>query len=446
MGWSNPPVPWREIERRLSGRAPGVDDAPISRRKKRPASTEEIVRPAHVTPYVELHCHSNFSFLDGASSPDELVVEATRLGLGGLALTDHNGFYGAPLFAEAGAAHAMPTIYGAELSLSAEEHLLVLARGVEGYHRLAGAMTDAHLRGVEKGMPDYDLDELVDRGRGHWVVLTGCRKGGVRRALADAGPRGAAEALDDLVDRFGRDDVVVELTGLGRPGDDEANDVLAGIARDARPPVVATGNVHHATPDKRRLAAAMAAIGARSSIADLAGWLDLSGTAHLRSGEEMAQRFARYPGAVHAPPYSVRSWRSTSTRPLRGCRSRASPTAMTPASWLRVLTESGFSSGTPAAARARGQEAGRRRARDDRPQGLRRLLRDRPRHRRVCPRARASCARAGDRQRARRFASHSASPRSTRSSTVCRSSASSPSTVTTSPISTSTSTPTGVRR
>ncbi len=221
MGWSNPPVPWREIERRLSGRVPGAEDAPVSRRKRKRTEPQEITRPETVTPYAELHCHSHFSFLDGASSPADLVVEATRLGLSALALTDHDNFAGAPLFAEASSGYGLPSIYGAELSLGLSgpqngvpdpegRHLLVLARGVEGYHRLASAMTDAHLTGDEKGRPLYDLDALTDLGRSHWVILTGCRKG-----------MRSPEAIDDLVDRFGRDHVVVELSGSLGPGADE---------------------------------------------------------------------------------------------------------------------------------------------------------------------------------------------------------------------------------
>jgi error-prone DNA polymerase len=71
-----------------------------------------------VVGYAELHCHSNFSFLDGASGPDALVEEAIRLGLVGLALTDHDSFAGAPLFAEIAQKYAqVKTVYGAELSL-----------------------------------------------------------------------------------------------------------------------------------------------------------------------------------------------------------------------------------------------------------------------------------------------------------------------------------------
>src|SRR5690349_18429323 len=222
MGWNNPSMKWAELERRLSG-LPGADDAPVSRRKRAATSAKAIPRPAAVTPYAELHCHSHFSFLDGASSPAELVEEAVRLGLRALAITDHDGFYGAPMLAEAAAAYGLPTVFGAELSLGLSgpqngvpdpegSHLLVLARGVEGYHRLAAAMTDAHLRGDEKGRPLYDLDELSARGRGHWVVLTGCRKGAVQQALATGGPVAAAAALDVLTARFGLDHVVVELS------------------------------------------------------------------------------------------------------------------------------------------------------------------------------------------------------------------------------------------
>src|SRR5882672_4368206 len=90
--------------------------------------------------YAELHCHSNFSFLDGASHPEELAEEAARLGLAALAITDHDGFYGVVRFAEAARAVDLPTVFGAELTLGSRkipngipdppgEHLIVLAQG-----------------------------------------------------------------------------------------------------------------------------------------------------------------------------------------------------------------------------------------------------------------------------------------------------------------------------
>ena len=98
--------------------------------------------------YAELHCHSNFSFLDGASHPEELAEEAHRLGLTGLAVTDHDGLYGVVRFAVAAQDVGLPTVFGAELTLGAHkvpngipdppgEHLIVLAQGPAGYARLA---------------------------------------------------------------------------------------------------------------------------------------------------------------------------------------------------------------------------------------------------------------------------------------------------------------------
>jgi error-prone DNA polymerase len=314
MGWSNPDVSWRELERRLSGRPePDGGDAPGWSRKRAKTEPKELGRPTGpVVPYAELHCHSSFSFLDGASGPDVLVEEAIALGLHGLALTDHDGFHGAPRFAEEAAKYSdlgLRTIYGAELSLGLSKpqngtadpegsHLLVLARGVEGYHRLAAAMTDAHFHGDEKGRPVYDLEELADRGRGHWLVLTGCRKGHVRQALATGGRAAAAAQLDRLTALFGLDHVVVELIDHGFPTDSSTNDALAELAAMHGLPTVATNNVHFARPAERRLAAAMSAVRARRSLADMDGWLPASGAAHLRSGAEMAALFARFPGAV----------------------------------------------------------------------------------------------------------------------------------------------------
>ena len=131
VGWDNPPVPWRELQRRMSWRADAErtgDQRTQGRRPRDRPSPESrepgrrVSRPAGSIPWAELHCHSSFSFLDGAATPGELVAEAARLGLEVLALTDHDGMYGVPQFAQAAARLRdqdvkLGTVFGAELSL-----------------------------------------------------------------------------------------------------------------------------------------------------------------------------------------------------------------------------------------------------------------------------------------------------------------------------------------
>ncbi len=318
MGWNNPPVPWRELQRRMSWRAAGQrppPDEPAGPETSAPSVTRLARRPeAGDEPWAELHCHSSYSFLDGASAPAELVAEAARLGLEALAITDHDGMYGVPQFAQAAAGLAgqgvrLRTVFGAELSLGLTEgqtgvpdpvgrHLLVLARDPEGYRRLCAVISAAQLAGGEKGRPVYDEEALAGAHGGHWVVLTGCRKGHVPAALAAGGPDAAARELARLTGMFGRDNVQVELHGQHDPGDDERNDALAGLAAGAGVGVVATGNVHFAGPARARLAQALAAIRARQSLAEQDGWLPAAGTAYLRSGAEMAALLRRYPGVA----------------------------------------------------------------------------------------------------------------------------------------------------
>nr|WP_307781181.1 error-prone DNA polymerase [Rhabdothermincola sediminis] len=331
MTFGNPQISWRELERRLSGRSrpdtgligDGSDSPAWSRR--RPAyEPQSPARRRGSVPYAELHCHSNFSFLDGASHPEELVEEAARLGLEALALTDHDGFYGVVRFAEAARALELPTIFGAELTLDRasapvgmpdpgvharrgliESHVVVLARDPRGYALLARAISEAQLRG-EKGAPRASLAELSRLGgtaapptdQGHWIVLTGCRKGAVPAALEREGPTAASHELDRLVDLFGREHVAVELWDHDGPLDSARNDALTEIAIRAGVELVVTNNVHYARPSRHRVATALAAVRAGRSLDEMDGWLPASASAHLRSGAEQARRFARYPGVV----------------------------------------------------------------------------------------------------------------------------------------------------
>ncbi|WP_156759697.1 error-prone DNA polymerase [Microbacterium karelineae] len=360
MGWKNPPIPWNELERTLSGRRPDPrpvaadgGDSPAWSRKRAAYEPPAISRGASSVRYAELHAHSTYSFLDGASSPEDLVEEAERLGLDALAITDHDGLYGIVRFAEAAEHTSVRTAFGAELSLDlpapqkglpdpAGAHLLVLARGAPGYHRLSHAITRAQLRGREKGRPVYDLDELGDEAAGDWAVLTGCRKGAVGQALRrNASPdeqlSAAEHELRRLIALFGRDSVFVELTHHGDPRDDHRNDALALLAERTGLPLVATTGAHYATPAKAPLAQTVAAIRATRSMDDLDGWMPAHASAHLRSGDEMARIFSRYPGAVERTAHLA----DELVFPLRAARpalpKQPVPDGHTPMSYLRAL-------------------------------------------------------------------------------------------------------------
>jgi error-prone DNA polymerase len=297
------------------------------------------------------------------------VAEAAGQGLAALAITDHDGMYGVPQFAQAAArlrdsGGTLSTVFGAELSLDlgppssgprrpgpghpapgpgrpgrglspgsrarppgtpragtpdpAGRHLLILARDPEGYGRLCRVISAAQLAGGEKGRPVYDEAALAGAHDGHWVILTGCRKGAVPAALATPGGAAAApwtlldprapiaadpwaaalRELRALTGTFGTENVRVELTVGDQPTDDERNDALAELAAAAGVATIATGNVHYAAPRDARLAQALAAIRARSSLAGMDGWLAAPGGGYLRSADEVAARLARYPGVL----------------------------------------------------------------------------------------------------------------------------------------------------
>jgi error-prone DNA polymerase len=340
--------------------------------------------------YGELHAHSGFSFLDGASDPEELAAEGARLGLSGLALTDHHGFYGVVRFAEAARAFGLPTVFGTEIAIDANDdrvgvhdpsgdHLVLLARSPEGYRHLSTMLGEAHLRRGEKGAPRFTLDEVSNCAH-EWLVLSGCRKGSLSRALMDKGPRAAQRELERLVSAFGRDNVAVELWDHGAPDDVARNDVLAELAVRRDVALVATNNVHYATPDAFARANVLSALRARQSLEEMEGWLNASPLAHLRSDAEQRRRFARWPGVVdqaaefavalafdlrlvapNLPPFATPA--RTNVSRARGDRSTTSWPLSAPSASRGTSSPSGISPSSVVATTSTARAAARRRTR-----------------------------------------------------------------------------------
>ena len=222
--------------------------------------------------YIELHCHSGFSFLDGASHPEELVLRAQELGYPALALTDHDGLYGSMEFAQSARLAGIQPITGAEVTLRdcfpgvedpATHHVTLLAETPTGYANLCRLLTESHMTS-ERGAPRLPLDVLLAPTEG-LILLTGCRRGPVAAALASSVADGEA-LVRRLVDAFGPAGVFVELQDNAVQGDIARNRGLARLAGRMGLGVVATGNVHYHRPERHRLQDVLVSIRNRTTL------------------------------------------------------------------------------------------------------------------------------------------------------------------------------------
>ncbi|PYO76046.1 MAG: error-prone DNA polymerase [Gemmatimonadetes bacterium] len=237
--------------------------------------------------YAELHCHSAFSFLDGASLPEQLALTASQLGLPALALTDHNGLYGSMAFAQEAKQLGLQAITGAELTLLDGSHVTLLAETPEGYANLCQLITEAHLGREDRHDPRLDFASLEARHHG-LIVLSGCRNGllpGVLRRDGLAAARRFAERCRAV---FGREHFYVELQRNYVRGDLALTRALQDVADSVRLSVVASGNVHYHARARHRLHDVLVAIRHRTT---------LDGSHNVRRAN--SEFFLRPPADIH---------------------------------------------------------------------------------------------------------------------------------------------------
>jgi error-prone DNA polymerase len=270
-------------------------------------------------PYVELHCHSAFSFLDGASLPDELVAAALERGHTTLALTDHDSVSGSMEFAQAARdLGGLRPIHGAEVTVTDAtsddpRHLTLLVRDARGWANLCRLLTHAHAhtrvyrsdqpvprregprrsRGSATRMsrvvddPHVSLEDVEAHAEG-LVCLSGCARQGIRDE----------PTMRRLLRAFGRDAFRVELQRPFHRHDRALNRGLAALAARLGVPCVATGNVHAHTSARARLQDAFVAIREHTTL-DASEPLRRGNHSHvLATPEAMAARFADHPEAV----------------------------------------------------------------------------------------------------------------------------------------------------
>src|SRR5580765_4298406 len=213
--------------------------------------------------YVELHAHSAYSFLDGASLPEELAVRAAELGYGALALTDHDGIYGSLEFAQAAKDFGVRAITGTEVTLADSSHVTLLVESPQGYANLCRLLTAAHKdtrppgRETEPVPPALDQALLEELHEG-LVCFSGCARNG----LAVRDPNAAAR----LAHAFGRDRFYVELQRPYERGDVRRNAALRDLAETLGVETVVTGDPHAHARSRVGLQDALVAIRNRTSL------------------------------------------------------------------------------------------------------------------------------------------------------------------------------------
>src|SRR6267143_1575527 len=247
--------------------------------------------------YIELHCHSAFSFLDGASLPEQLALTASQLGYPALALTDHNGLYGSMAFAQEAKQLGLQAITGAEVTLLDGSHVTILAETPEGYANLCRLITEAHLGRADRRDPRLDFASLEARHAG-LIVLSGCRNGLLPQVLRRDGPAAARRFAERCRAVFGKENFVVELQRNYVRGDLALTRALKALADDVQLGVVATGNVHYHARARHRLHDVLVAIRHRTTLDGSHGVRRANSEFFLRPPEEIEALFRDCPDAV----------------------------------------------------------------------------------------------------------------------------------------------------
>src|SRR3954464_2502729 len=246
-------------------------------------------------PYAELHSHSAYSFLDGASQPEELAARAAELGYTTFALTDHDGVYGSPQFAHAAKHFGVRAITGAEVTLADDSHVTLLVETAQGYANLCRLLTEAHRNTRLPGPEDEPLppkleQSLLEHLNDGLVCLSGCARDG----LALRNPNAAAR----LAHAFGRDRFFIELQRPYERGDMRRRALLRDLAETLKVQTVATGDVHAHHPRRAQLQDVLVAIRCCTSLDGCERERRGNHEAVLLPPEEAAARFPNGADAV----------------------------------------------------------------------------------------------------------------------------------------------------
>src|SRR6478736_1945684 len=250
--------------------------------------------------YVELHARSAFSFLEGGSLPEALVMTAAGLGLPGMALLDRNGFYGSARFHMAAKKSGIRAYVGTELSVTDETCTVnypLLCESQIGYQNLCRLITRTKLRVPKHSESSARLDELEEHAAG-LICLTGDEKGPLAQALRTGGMDAGRKLLTKLKAVFGAGNVYVELQRHFQRGQEQRNQCAIELARELNLPVLATNGVSYATAADREILDVFTCIKSKRQLATGGRLLCQNSERYIRTPEQMAQIFADVPEAI----------------------------------------------------------------------------------------------------------------------------------------------------
>jgi error-prone DNA polymerase len=246
--------------------------------------------------YAELHCHSYYSFHDGASSLEELMLRAKELGYRALAITDHDNLCGAMRFAQLARSLEMQGIIGAEVTLTGGHHLTLLAKDRQGYRNLCRLITAAHASG-ERNAPELPPELLPEHASG-LIALSGCPRGELAQLLAKPHSAGARNLIRQYLDWFGTENYYLEIQQNLAFGDTARNISLLKLAQETGARVAATGNVHYHIRERHQLQDCLVAIRNNQSLEETHRERRANSEFYLRPQQELEALFKECPDAL----------------------------------------------------------------------------------------------------------------------------------------------------
>jgi len=266
--------------------------------------------------FVHLHLHTPFSFLDGASSIDELLKRAASFGFPALAITDHSSLSGVVKFMKMAERVGIKPVIGSEIRLFEEPcgtedsreptdwrayggeggHLVLLVKKREGYTNLSKILTHAHLGGQRK-TPRVSIDYLEDN-HSELIALSGCEKGRIPQLILNRRFEEARRVASRYQEIFGRGNFFIELQSTYQPDQIELNRALAELARNLGSEVVATNNVHYAIKGEFQIQEVLTCIKTFTTLDEPHPDRKINGEFYLKSPNEMCEQFKEFPRAI----------------------------------------------------------------------------------------------------------------------------------------------------